>query len=95
MSSLELAHILREKADPAIILTDNKSVTRFSPPPPLFNACDCLLQVNFELAHIAVSISKAAQFPSGLELKITGTSDPRSGKNYKRSQKGFECLPWM
>ena len=93
MSSLELAHVLREEADPAFVLTDNKSVTRFVP--PLLNACEYLLQVNFELAHIADSINKAVPLLSGPKLKVTGRSDPRSGETDKPSQKRCQCLPWM
>ena len=60
---------------PTIVLTDNKSVTRFfqtkSIPPTLWNACDYVLQFNFRIAHIAGSINTAADFLSRLELKVT------------------------
>ena len=48
---LEFAHNLWEATKPTIVLTDNKSVTRFSQtkaiPPALWNACDYVLQFNF------------------------------------------------
>ena len=75
MAFLEFAHILRETSKPTIVLTDNKSVTRFfqtkAIPPSLWNACDSVLQVNFKIAHIAGSINTAADFLSRLELKVT------------------------
>ena len=60
---------------PTIVLTDNKSVTRFfqkkATPPSLWNARDYVLQFNFKIAHIAGSVNTAADFPSRLELKVT------------------------
>ena len=60
---------------PTIVLTDNKSVTRFfqikAIPPALWNACDYVLQFNFTIAHIAGSVNIAADILSRLELKIT------------------------
>ena len=51
---LEFAHILWETTKPTIVLTDNKSVTRFfqtkAIPPSLWNACDYVLQFNFKKA---------------------------------------------
>ena len=71
---LEFAHILRETSKPAIVLTDNKSVTRLfqtkAIPPSLWNASDYVLQFNFKIAHIAGSINAAADFLSRLELKV-------------------------
>ena len=75
MAFLEFAHILWEATKPTIVLTDNKSVTRFfqtkALPPALWNACDYVLQFNFKIAHIAGSVNTAADFPSGLEAKVT------------------------
>ena len=75
MGFLEFAHILWEASKPTIVLTDNKSVTRFfqtkAIPPALWNACDYVLQFNFEIAHIAGSVNTAAEFLSRLELKVT------------------------
>ena len=75
MAFLEFAHILWEATKPTIVLTDNKSVTRFfqtkAIPPALWNACDYVLQFNFKTAHIAGSINTAADFLSRLELKVT------------------------
>ena len=75
MAFLEFAHILWEKSKPTIVLTDNKSVTRFfqtkAIPPFLWNACDYVMQFNFKIAHIAGSVNTAAYFLSRLELKVT------------------------
>ena len=75
MAFLEFAHILWEAPKPAIVLTDNKSVTRFfqtkAIPPSLWNACDYVLQFNFKIAHITGSVNAAADFLSRLELKVT------------------------
>ena len=75
MAFLEFAHILWEATKPTIVLTDNKSVTRFfqtkTIPPFLWNACDYVLQFNFKIAHIAGSVNTAADFLSRLELKVT------------------------
>ena len=75
MAFLKIAHILWEATEPIIVLTDNKSVTRFfqtkAIPPSLWNACDYVLQFNFKIAHIAGSVNTAADFLSRLELKVT------------------------
>ena len=75
MAFLEFAHILWEATKPTIVLTDNKSVTRFfqtkAIPPTLWIACDYVLQFNFKIAHIAGSVDTAADFFSTLELKVT------------------------
>ena len=72
---LEFAHILWEATKPTLVLTDNKSVTRFfqtkAIPPALWNACDYMLQFKFKIAHIAGSVNIAADFLSELELKVT------------------------
>ena len=72
---LEFAHILCEATKPTIVLTDNKSVTRFfqtkAIPQVLWNACDYVLQFNFKIAHIAGSVNTAAGFLSRLHLKVT------------------------
>ena len=75
MAFLEFANIVWETTKPTIVLTDNKSVTRFfqtkAIPPSLWNACDYVLQFNFKIAHIAGSVNTAADFLSRLELKVT------------------------
>ena len=75
MAFLEFAHILWEATKPTIVLTDNKSETRFfqtkAIPPALWNACDYVLQFNFKIAHIAGTVNTAADFLSRLELKVT------------------------
>ena len=75
MAFLEFAHILWEATKPTIVLTDNKSVTRFfqtkAIPPALWNACGYVLQFNFKIAHIAGSLNTAADLLSRIELKVT------------------------
>ena len=75
MAFLKFAHILWEATKPTIVLTDNKSVTRFfqtkAIPPILWNACDYVLQFNFKKAQIDGSVNTAADFLSRLEVKVT------------------------
>ena len=75
MAFLKFAHILWEATKPTIVLTDNKSVTRFfrtkAIPPALWNACDYVLQFNFKIAHIAGSVNTAADSFARLKLKVT------------------------
>ena len=75
MEFLEFAHLLWETTKPTIVLTDNKSVTRFfqtkATPPSLWNTCDYVLQFNFKIAHIAGSVNTTADFFSPLQLKVT------------------------
>ena len=74
MAFLDSAHILWEATKPTIVLTDNKSVTRFfqtkAIPPTLWNAYDYVLMFNYKIAHIAGSVNTAADFISRLELKV-------------------------
>ena len=55
-----------------IILTDNKSVTRFFQikiiPPTLWNACDYVIQFNVSIAHIPGKNNTAADYLSRLEI---------------------------
>ena len=55
-----------------IILTDNKSVTRFFQtkiiPPTLWNACDYVIQFNFTIAHIPGKNNTATDYLSRLEI---------------------------
>ena len=75
MAFLEIAHILWGATKPTIVLTDNKSVTRFFQTkailPALWNACDYVMQFNFKIEHIAGSFNTAADFLSRLELEVT------------------------
>ena len=74
MEFLEFAHILWETSKPTIVLTDNKSVTRFfqtkAIPPSMWNACEYVLQFNFKIALVAGSVNTAADFLSRLEFKV-------------------------
>ena len=65
-------HIFWGTPKPVIILTDNKSVTRFFQtkiiPPSLWNACDYVIQFNFTIAHIPGINNTAADYLSRLEI---------------------------
>ena len=69
---MEYSHILWGSTKPVIVLTDNKSVTRFFQtkiiPPALLNACDFVLQFNFTIAHVPGRLNTAADFLSRLDL---------------------------
>ena len=75
MAFLDFAHILWEASKPTIVVTDNKSVTRFfqtkAIPPSLWNPCDYVRQLNFKIAHIAGLVNTAADFLCRLKLKVT------------------------
>ena len=81
MAFLEFAHIRWEATKPTIVLTDNKTVTHFfqtkAIPPALWNACDCVLQFNFKIAHIAGSVNTQADFLSRLELRVMEKIRPK------------------
>ena len=68
----EFGHIFWGTPQPVIILTDNKSVTRFFQtkiiPPTLWNACDYVIQFNFTIAHIPGKNNTAADYLSRLEI---------------------------
>ena len=69
---MEYSHILWGSTKPVIVLTDNKSGTRFFQtkiiPPALWNACDFVLQFNFTIAHVPGRMNTAADFLSRLDL---------------------------
>ena len=71
----EFGHIFWGTPKPVIILTDNKSVTRFFQtkiiPPPLWNACDFVIQFNFTIAHIPGKNNTAADYMSRKEMDPT------------------------
>ena len=68
----EFGHIFWGTPKPVIILTDNKSVTRFFQtkiiPPTLWNACDYVMQFSFTIAHIPGQNNTAADYLSRLEI---------------------------
>ena len=61
---LEYSHILWETALPTLVMTDNRSATRFfqtkAIPPTLWNAFDYVLQFNFRITHVAGTLNTAA-----------------------------------
>ena len=71
----EFGHIFWGTPKPVFILTDNKSVTRFFQtkiiPPPLWNACDFVIQFNFTIAHIPGKNNTAADYLSRMEMDPT------------------------
>ena len=71
----EFGHVFWGTPPPVIILTDDKSVTRFFQtkiiPPPLWNACDFVIQFNFVIAHIPVKNNTAANYLSRMEMDPT------------------------
>ena len=71
----EFGHIFWGTPKPVIILTDNKSVTKFFQtkiiPPPLWNACDFVIQFNFTIAHIPGKNNTAADYLSRMEMDPT------------------------
>ena len=81
MAFKEFGHIFWGATKPVIIMTDSKSVTRFFQtimiPPPLWNACDFVLQFQFTIAHIPGKMNTAADFLSRLE------KDPNEKINLK------------
>ena len=88
MAFFEFSHILWEASQPTIVLTDNKSVTRFFQtkafPPSLWNVCDYVLQFNFKIGHIAGSVKTAADFFPRLELKVTEKIHLKIRRMYKQ-----------
>ena len=72
MAFEEVGHIFWGASKPVIIMTDSKSVTRFFQikmiPPPLWNACDFVLQFHFTIAHFPGKMNTAADFLSRLEI---------------------------
>ena len=71
MAFKDFGHIFRGATEPVIIMTDSKLVTRFfqtkMTPPPLWNACDFVIQFNFNISHIPGKMNTAADFLSRLE----------------------------
>ena len=71
MAFKEFGHVSWGATKPVIIMTDSKSITRFFQtkmiPPPLWNACDFVLQFNFTIAHIPGKLNTAADFLSRSE----------------------------
>ena len=72
------------------ILTDNKSVTRLFQtqiiPPPLWNACDYVIQFNFIIAHIQGKNNTAADYLPCMEM------DPNE-KLILKIREGVETRP--
>ena len=71
----EFGHLMWGSVFPVIVFTDNRSTTRFFQTklllPPLWNACDFVLQYNFVIAHVAGAMNTAADFLSRAEINPT------------------------
>ena len=78
MAFKEFGHIFWGATKPVIIMTDSKSVTRFFQTklitPPLWHACDFVLQFNFIIAHNPGKMNTAADFLSRLEMDLNEKS---------------------
>ena len=72
MHSLNIVTSYGKKTIPTLVLTDNRSVTRFfqtkTTPTALWNACEYVLQFEFRIMHVAGSQNTATDFLSRLEL---------------------------
>ena len=81
----DFGHIFWGATKPVIIMTHSKSVTRFFPrrmiPPPLWNACDFVLQFDFTIAHIPGKKNTAADFLSRLEMEPI-KKNPKNQRGY-------------
>ena len=71
----EFGHLMWGSVFPVLVFTDNRSITRFFQtkiiPPPLWNACDYVIQYNFVIAHVAGAMNTAADFLSRAEVNPT------------------------
>ena len=69
---LEYSHMLWETTLPTLVMTENRSVTRFFQtkviPLTLWNACGYVLQFNFHIMHVAGTQNIAADFLSRIDL---------------------------
>ena len=87
---MEYSHILWGSTKPIIVLTDNKSVTRFFQtkkiPPSLWNACDFVLQFHFKVAHVPGRMNTT---PTS---SLDWTSAPKK-KSFSKSEKTSKQHP--
>ena len=72
LASLEYCHILWDKTLPTLVMTDNRSVTRFfqtkAIPRTLWNARGYVLHFNFPIKTVAETQNTAADFLSRIDL---------------------------
>ena len=85
MAFPEFAHISWEATKPTIVLTNNKSVTRFfqtkAIPPALWNVCDYILQFNFK--------TQTMQDQSILQLTFSSDLNLSHGEDTSQNQGGY------
>ena len=71
------AHFIWESTHPVVVLTDNRSLTKFfqskTIPPSLWNCLDRVLSFNLVIAHIPGKANYAADFLSRVEADRTST----------------------
>ena len=88
MAFLECAHVLWETTNLTIVLTDNKSITRFfqtkAIPPALWSASNYMWQFSSKIADILGLVNTAADFLSRLELRNTEKTRLNFGKTFKQ-----------
>ena len=68
----QIGHLKWESKFHVIVSTDNRSLTRFFQteikPPPIWNACNYVLQYNFVKPHVAGANNAAADFLSRADV---------------------------
>ena len=71
----EFGHLFWVTPKPVIIITDNKSVTRFFQtkiiPPPLYIACEFVIQFNFTIPHIPGKNNTVTDYLSRMQMDPT------------------------
>ena len=71
----EFRHLMWGSVFPLIVFTNNRSVPRFFQtkmiPPPLWNACDYVIQYNYVIAHVVGTLNTDADFFSRPEVNPT------------------------
>ena len=81
----EFGHIFWGATKRVIIMTDKNQSQRFFQakiiPPPLWKACDFVLQVNFTMAHIPRKLNTAADFLFRLEMDPNDKTNRKIGED--------------
>ena len=93
---LEYSHILWETTILTLVLTDNRSVTRFfetkTTPPPVWNACDYVLPFKFRIMHVAGYQNTAADFLTRLELTPKKSTTEAKGRHLNVTNRGQSTI---
>ena len=87
---IEFGHIFWGATKPVVITTDSESVTRCFQtkmiPPPLWNACDFVLQFHFTIAHNPGKMITAEDFLSRLEMDSNEKINLKSETTFQQNQ---------